>query len=334
MYTRGQATDFIEKVFGKGIPSNQGLNLSVVCPICNKNSYGGRGLKKKLVIKTDNFLCHCWVCGYRSRNLVDLIKRFHPEWLPDYLKAFVGGSVISASLTKDTTETNEINDKLRLPAGFICLNGPKKTHEQRERCGSAKAYLTARGVLGITTRKYWGFGVVVGDEALENRIIMPSFDSNGELNYYSARALEENMYPKYRNPNVAREDIVFNEINIDWSEPLTIVEGPFDLVKCNDNATCLLGSNLSSDYLLFLRILQHNTPVILALDPDAKEKTLKIAEALHNYGIEVKILTIPSQYKDVGEMARNDFIKEIGNAKLFDKNYALRSRIAGLVGSE
>lgn len=349
MYTRGQAIDFIEKVFGSGIPSNQGLNLSVVCPVCqSKKSFTARSsTKKKLVIRTDNFLCHCWVCGYRSRNLVELIKQHHSEWLPAYLSTFIGSKLIRATSYEANEHGVNEPEKLALPPGFKTLNEfvahfPLMAFENIKDPAAPNnlifRYVYERfdkNIIETTDAcTYWGFGFVEGDRGLENRVIIPSFDAEGQLNYYSARAITDTAFPKYQNPSVPREDIVFNELNIDWSDPLTIVEGPFDLVKCNSNATCLLGSNLTTEYLLFLRLIQHNTPVILALDPDAEDKTLRIAELLHNYGNEVKILTIPSCYKDVGEMTRKDFIKQLEHAKLFDKGYSLRSRIAGLVGTK
>ena len=30
----------------------------------------------------------------------------------------------------------------------------------------------------------------------------------------------------------------FNELNINWNKPLTLVEGPLDLIKTNDTSTC------------------------------------------------------------------------------------------------
>ena len=47
-------------------------------------------------------------------------------------------------------------------------------------------------------------------------------------------------------------------INIDWSKELALVEGAFDLVKSNENSTCLLGSKLSEKSRLFLQIIKNN----------------------------------------------------------------------------
>ena len=136
---------------------------------------------------------------------------------------------------------------------------------------------------------------------------MPSFDSNGKLNYYVARSIDPDVKRKYINAKVSKSDVIFNEINIDWSQELTIVEGPFDLTKCDDNATCLLGSSFSQKSKLLQEIVKNNTPVLLALDSDMKVKTQEYAKLLSSYGMQVRILDLGT-YSDVGEMTKVDFL--------------------------
>ena len=88
---------------------------------------------------------------------------------------------------------------------------------------------------------------------------------------------------------------------------MTLVEGPFDLLKCNENATCLLGSSFGPDYLLFRKIVENETPVVLALDEDAKEKALTISRTLAEYGVEVAIMDVPEEKGDVGAMTKEEF---------------------------
>ena len=90
-------------------------------------------------------------------------------------------------------------------------------------------------------------------------LILPSYDKNGELNFYVSRNIDADTANsfKYKNANVSKNKIIFNEINIDWNIPLTLVEGPLDLLKTNDNATCLLGSALNEEMLLFQQIVKN-----------------------------------------------------------------------------
>jgi hypothetical protein len=329
MYTRGQAIEFIEKVFGPGSLSNQSANISVVCPVCIQQK-GSFYNKRKLAIRTDNFANHCWVCNYKSRNIADLIRRFHSGYFSEYLSRFVGTQQL-----KITNNNKVVEAEFKLPTGFHLLALPNKDANMEVSYRSALAYIAKR--FGLETKDldpshlwYWKFGIALEDRAFINRVIMPSFTAEGELNYFTGRAFVD-ANPKYLNPHVQREDVIFNEININWHEPLTIVEGPFDLIKCNTNATCLLGSDLTTEYKLFLMLVKHKTPVILALDPDAKEKALKIADLLSEFDVPVSLLDIPHPYKDVGELTQTQFNSLLETATPFSKDYLLRAKISKIL---
>jgi hypothetical protein len=335
MYTKGQFISFIEKCFGSGTQSNQGANLSVVCPIC-KQKEGGNYTKRKLVIQTAKGYNHCWICNYKSRNVANLLRRYHPGYLTEYLTTFVGTQQLRCAEDSVVLPDQEEPD-LKLPSGFVLLAA--------EMSKQANMYLSYRTALNYIAERfntrledlnstdmwYWKFGISLNDQRYANRVIMPSFDMSGELNYYTCRAIYKTR-PKYINPGVHREDIIFNEMNINWKEPLILVEGPLDLIKCGDrNATCLLGSDLTSDYKLFLLLAKNKTPVTLALDPDAKQKTLRIAEFLSEYDIPVKILDIPEPYQDVGEMTKEEFSSILSSAIVYTKDYLLRAKISNIL---
>ena len=138
------------------------------------------------------------------------------------------------------------------------------------------------------------------------RVIFPSFNDDGTLNYYTARSIDQDTKMKYINASVPKKTVLFNDINIDWSRPLTLVEGPFDLTKSTYNSTCLLGSHLPEDGILFNKIVKNKTPINLALDPDAIQKSHNIAKLLFSYDVNVKIVNVPKG-KDVGDMTRKSF---------------------------
>ena len=152
---------------------------------------------------------------------------------------------------------------------------------------------------------------------------MPSFDIAGDLNYYVARKIDNDTSSmKYINAKIPKRDVIFNEMRISWKEELTIVEGPLDLVKCDDNATCLLGSEIREGYALFNQIVKNQTPVILALDSDAIEKTHKFAKLLTSYGVSVRIFDT-GDFDDVGDMSKDDFL----SAKLEATPWTEESRL-------
>ena len=146
------------------------------------------------------------------------------------------------------------------------------------------------------------------------------------MNYYTARSIDESTR-KYVNPKVKRSEVIFNHLNIDWSKELVLVEGPFDLVKSAQNSTCLLGSTLSERHALFTEIARNLTPVVLALDPDAHEKTQKIASLLSSFNVPVKTLDI-RPFDDVGEMPCGKLSSMLPTAKPWTRDDKLRSLIS------
>lgn len=327
IYTKGQTIEFIERAFGEGKTSNGGLNISVLCPECVQKKPSGYA-KKKLVIRTDNFVSHCWVCGYKSKNLLPLIKKWYPNHLPEYIRTFVQGDQLT-----DIEEGDQEPQKLiaTLPLGFrlLALSGDNDVPAKH-----LKRYLGKRGIYTNRDLWYWKLGVTTEDEDLAGRVIIPSFDSDGVLNYWTARSTQKGQGTKYINPEVDRTTVIFNEINLDWSKPLTLVEGPFDLLKCNDNATCLLGSAFGPEYLLFQKIVENNTPVVLALDADAKHKALNIAKLLSEYDIHVTLLWVPETKGDVGAMTKEEFRLLYAKGIVYNTNTYLLQKIRLSFGQE
>lgn len=78
--------------------------------------------------------------------------------------------------------------------------------------------------------------------------------------------LELNNYPKSRNSkNFPKTELFFNQQNVDWSQPISIVEGPFDCIN-TPNSMALLGKVLSKKQLNIL--LSKAKSVVIYLDGD------------------------------------------------------------------
>ena len=333
-FTEGQATNFIEKVFGNGKPSNQGLNISVVCPIC-KSFKDANYSKQKFVIRTDNFYCQCWICGFKARSLLKILRKYKPQYVQEYIETFIGDTEVLKLTLEEKINlgiTEDVNRApLELPQGFQLLATAQTTTKYVRR---HIEYLESRGIGSEPDLWYWKFGFVPWEnKEYRYRIIIPSYDSNGELNYWTARSIDKKNLLRYTNPSCQRETIVFNDININWSKELLVVEGPFDLVKtkkANENATCLLGSQLTSDYALFEKIVSNKTPIVLSLDPEARKKQYKIAEMLNEFGNQVKILDLPKHIEDIGSLSADEFTHMYATAIDYNDDYILRMKIDSL----
>jgi len=293
---------FIESVFGKGHLAKNGRNFDVRCPICAPSD----PTKKKLAILTADDRCHCWVCGFKARSLAPLIRKYGTEsQLIKYREVFGGLDSSNQLITGEKVEEK----RLELPSDFQLL---ALASEGDPDVKAMWRYVYSRG-LDDRDAWYFKFGIS-GDARWKRRVIMPSFDVEGKLNYYTARAIDKDRKPKYDNPDVDKNPIVFNEINIDWSKRLMLVEGPFDLVKCPDNTTALLGSDLDERHELFNKILLNGTPVWLALDGDMwHSKTPKISKKLQEYNIDVKVVDI-RPWGDPGSMSRSEIESALKDA--------------------
>ena len=287
--------EFLQRAFGSYDKSNDGINYAFKCPNCCKQN----SPKKKLVIRIDNEAYQCWVCGIKGKKLGFLLKKYKPHLIDEYNK--ISGKkyriIANASTLSDTYR------QINLPHDFIFL--ATSLHHQDPDVGAVIRYARSRD---LTYRDLWYFKLGTSlTGRYRRRLIIPSFDDTGNLNYFVARSIDPENKRKYLNPRISKKDIIFNELNINWKQTLSIVEGPFDLMKCDDNATCLLGSNLEIDYKLFHEIVRNQTQVVLALDPDASKKSHKFAKLLSGYGIEVKMMNIDT-HEDVGVMSKQRFL--------------------------
>ena len=249
-----------------GAPYSNGGELLFHCPKCKHH-------RKKLSINIQKNVFKCWVCNYSGRKISTLLKRYASrqtlsQWqsyedsvdLSKYDEIFLTGQKKKVDHCSPPT--------LSLPNGFKPLFGRKSGLTKK-----ALDYLGSRGVSYSDIAK-WKMGFCDYGE-YSARIIVPSFDHEGNLNYYVARDFSECSY-KYKNPNISK-DIIFNDLNIDWSRDIVLVEGVFDAIKC-DNAIPLLGSTLSENSKLFQKICLKKKQIYLAFDDDAKEKEFKISK--------------------------------------------------------
>jgi len=303
---------FLQAVFGSGIVN--GESIALTCPQCSKD----RKDKKKLIVKLADGMHHCWVCGLKGKTLKYTVKKYAPEKYAQYQSIF---QHIDAG---DKVELEEFS-KIEIPKGFLLLAQNLNSIDPDVRSTIEYAYSR-----GLSKKDLWfyKFGTCKSG-SFRRRLIMPSFDNFGNLNYYTGRSIDNDNHRKYFNAKAKKKDLIFNEINIDWNKELTIVEGPLDLVKCDYNATSILGSFLNKNYSLFQKIVAHLTPIVIALDSDAQLKQQEICQSLHSYGIKVRVLNIKN-YEDVGEMTRAQFVKLKDSAKIWSPRDILKYKISSM----
>ena len=348
MLDKTESIDFVESKFGHGDLTNAGLNIAVLCPFCLKEKGIGYN-KRKLVIRTDNHLVHCWRCDYRSKNLMHLLrvkaKDFGLEALKEYEEVFLSrllrdekhrvrcvtiynGLGIFDDYLEDVE--NVKIEPAKLPDSFIFL--ANEINSKDRYIQYHLKYLASRGLSSEEDLWYWKFCVAPQeDKEYSWRVIIPSFDAKGELNFISGRSIFKNTYIRYLNCTIPKKNIIFNECFIDWKKPLWLVEGPFDLCKMRtvtSNATCLLGKTMNESYELMRKIIENRTPIILALDPKEDKQKIRLASSIQSFGSEVRIFDYPKGVEDIGSLSHSEMkqLAETGT-HLYNDMDELKTRI-------
>ena len=283
--------NLVNSVLGTGKRTARG-NQAYHCPFCNH-------AKPKLEVnfsenKKGYNPWHCWVCGKKGTRISTLFKQ---------LKASSDKFTELYKLVKSENEHTEVKSfkQITLPKEFKLISDSSPDLIGRK----AWNYLKNRGITIDDVFKYNLGYCEYGN--YENMIIIPSYDRNGKLNYFTGRSFLKNPYRKYKNPEASRNIIPF-ELFINWDLPLVLCEGPFDAIAIKRNAIPLLGSNIQGS--LMKKIVTSTVKKIyIALDSDAIKKSIKYAEEFINEGKEVYMVEL--QGKDPSEMGFNDFTKLI-----------------------
>ena len=283
------------------------------CPKCDHH-------KKKLSVNIAKDVFKCWICDYSGKTIKTLIKRFAKS--EDYSRwAELSGEIeIRDFDLLFSPKEEKKREQLNLPDSFISLTN-------RSLPASAKLaieYLAQRGIDKGKIKKH-KIGYCPSGR-YRDRVIIPSFDSEGFLNYFVSRAYKGSG-AKYINPPTTK-DVIFGELNIDWTRDIVIVEGVFDSIEV-ENSIPILGSTVRENSLLFKRIVESGVGVYVALDPDAALKSYAITKLFDSYGVRVKQVKLTGD-SDISELGSEGFKLLKNQSNFLDKNDYLLYKISTL----
>ena len=287
----------IENILGKSYKRAR-ENHAFNCPFCNHH-------KPKLEI---NFRTNekgqnpweCWVCQTRGRTIKSLLYQLK-------IPRDQATEVLRYVPKNSETEYREV-ESVQLPKEFKTLYNASNTSIIANKI---KRYLYERGFSDNDFIKY-NVGYCTAGE-YGGRIIIPSYSESNILNYFIART-HEGSYHKYRNPEVSK-DIIFFENLINWDQPIILCEGVFDAIAIKRNAIPILGKSLSNTLIKKL-ISSTNKDIYIALDTDARIKALQISEHLLSLGKRVFLVKLTD--KDPSDMGFKQFTELVQTAKELD----------------
>ena len=260
--------DILEGFLGKSAKHNESKGqLAFDCPAC---AIEGDGINKhNLEVNYKRGIFRCWSCMYKNNmhgHVPKLITRFgNTQLLKEYL-----------ILKPDTYENTGAGEyaEVKMPKGYKKLHGCPKNSPKYQ---AVMKYLTDRRI-GADIIERYNIGYTLTGE-FKDRIIIPSYDSFGELNYFIARGFSRRTKPKYLNPEAEKQEIIFNEDKVNWDATIYLVEGVFDHIVV-PNSIPLLGKFISPK-LFHLLYTKASANIVILLDDDAYDGAIHLYKSLN-----------------------------------------------------
>lgn len=290
--------DLLRDIFGKEKQHyDSKCQIAMDCPECDQGKHKGN-----LEINYLQHLYKCWSCSDTNDmhgSLRKLIKKYGTKY---QYKTY---SVLAPEEDKPI-QKKKVN-KLKLPEYFKKFSEVSSIYPIRKQ---AINYLKNRGVTEEMIERY-GIGFC-DNGSHSGRIVIPSYNLKGELNYYIARSWDLHTRAKYKNPEAPKDEIIFFENLIDWDKDITLVEGVFDSIFI-PNSIPMLGKHMSK--LLFNTLYDKaKGNITIALDGDAWDNAISLYHELNGgvlYG-KVKIIKLPLD-KDIADLRGqiNEYYYEI-----------------------
>lgn len=289
----GQIKDILTSFLGEPRRDVDEGWMQFCCPCCALEKGVSSDGKYNLEVSIDNGAFHCWACGDTSGTkgkLSKLIRTYGGYELlnryKDILKDLRESSLYTLNFANnnDLALLEDMKEEITLPQGF------RKLYKTDIMAEAAYLYLYNRGITDEIIERH-GIGYVgwVDDFRYRTRIVIPSYDMFGELNYWVARDYSGKSKYKYSNPLLPKTMFVFNEGLINWYEDITLVEGPFDHIVV-PNSIPLLGKTLGVNDAVF-RILREKARanINVMVDGDARESAVRICKLLVNNGFKGRV---------------------------------------------
>ncbi len=247
--------------------------------------------KPKLQVNIKNGKWHCWVSGQGGHNLFQLFKKVKAT-----KKQYQELNELSDNFSFEYVPIKQENKEVKLPDEYKPMwtksNSPTYKH--------ALKYLKSRGVSEDDMIKY-SIGYCE-DGLYSNRIIIPSYDDEGKLNFFIGRDIFDSKL-KYRNSPTPK-DIIGFDLFVNWEEPILLVEGALDAITSKVNSIPLFGKTIMNN--LKRKILEKKVKTLyVALDNDAVKDSMKIVEELMNEGIKVHMIKLTE--KDPNDIGYEKF---------------------------
>lgn len=266
--------DILEDILGEyRLHNDYRGQISFDCPVCSHDIKGlddGDG-KGNLEVNYKRGVYKCWVCAETHDTYGSLYKLLKKYGNAKQLKKY-----LLLKPEDDGEQPKRTFIQVRLPKEFVSFKDASLGLKMTPQYKQAFNYIQKRNITDLMVQMY-NIGFCYTGH-YEHRIIIPSYDSENRLNYFIARSYLNNTKMKYKNPEVDKESLIWNEHLINWDEPVYIVEGAFDSIFL-PNSIPMLGKFMTQN--LFNKLYDNAKKVVIVLDPDAWEDAFRLYHKLN-----------------------------------------------------
>ncbi len=267
--------------------------------------------KPKLQVNIETGKWHCWVSNQGGHNLFQLLKQVGAD--RSSFKEL--GEIVGSTFYSSEKKKEEI--KVMLPKEMKYFDEGNSVFKQH-----ALKFLYSRGITDSDIIRY-SMGYCT-EGIYQNRIIIPSYDSDGQLNYFVGRDFYKGGM-KYKNPPISK-DIIGFDLYVNWSEPIILCEGVFDAIAIKNNSIPLFGKTILPK--LYKKIIEKRVRyIVISLDDDAFKDSLKMTHNFMDMGIDVRFVTLKG--KDPSEIGYENMVFELFNSQRVDFKELMRMKLYG-----
>ena len=271
--------------------------------------------KPKLQVNIQTGKWHCWVSNQGGHNLYQLFKKAGAGYNDFKELNKLLGDVSFYKKDDDTT-----TDDVRLPQEYKSLSDPFDKSIIKEH---AIRFLRKRGITKEDITRY-NLGYCQSGK-YNNRIIIPSYDSKGQLNYFVGRDFYSSNF-KYMNPPNVAKDVIGFDLYVNWSLPIILVEGVFDAMSVKSNSIPLFGKTILPK--LYKKIVEKKVKdIFIILDSDAFDDAIRMTEKFVNEGINVNFVKLDGQ--DPNDLGYKKMITKINNSLPMDFKQIMEMKLYG-----
>jgi len=316
MLLQDEIVSILNKALNQKARIRKGTDAVYFCPNC-------KHYKRKLEVNLITGKYNCWVCDFSGTSFKTLFKKLNLSYELYSSIKFDVKNKSSKSNNVDELENlfkenvNKPIDVLKLPNEYLPLCEYRDSVEYN----NALKYLKSRNISKYDIYRYQIGYCEDGD--YKQRIIIPSFDIDNNLNFFVGRSYYKDVGLKYNNCEFSKNIIGFESL-IDFSQEITLVEGVFDAFAVRYNCIPLFGKTLSKKLKESL-IINKVSLVNLLLDNDAIKESIRILEFLIKNNIKTRFVMLKD--KDPSEIGFEKTWESINNSKIINFDELLKLKL-------